>query len=278
MAQRGSERKIARVRQAGVNRSAGQPRPIGFPLAIIFILIFGSLLVFLARESYRNVAEAAPAVGRSDWYMAWGVYTCDSYGEPLPDGAGKTEGIDIMPSNGLIHVHPLQSSVAGNKATFGKFADRVGLVLEDDSFILPDGKIHKNGDTCTVTSKDSSKKDAKKSEKKKATVKLFVWPPQAGNDTKPTVLKSDFANVRFNENGKAYVLALVPDGVTPPLPPNVANLSDPQGLTSGASGSSGTSGVTGASGSSGATGSATPSGGSGAVATTAAPKTSGASG
>jgi len=60
-------------------------------------------------------------------------------------------------------------------------------------------------------------------------VKLFVWPPQASDKTKPEVITDDFGDVRIDEDKGAYALALVPESTDQiDLPGSVSNLADPE--------------------------------------------------
>ena len=54
MDKQGSVKKIQKVQRAGVSRAAGQRRELGFPLAVVAIIVIGTLLTFMAREAYRG--------------------------------------------------------------------------------------------------------------------------------------------------------------------------------------------------------------------------------
>lgn len=221
MAENTSQKKIQRVQRAGVTRTCGQRRPLGFPLAVAAIFILGTTGVFLARESNKNAVQAAPQANKDHWHMAFGVYVCDQFLPNQPDGASDPNGIHTHIEDGLIHVHPFGKASAGKSATFGAFASQINLALTDNSFTTSDGVSHTNGDKCKK--KDDSGADVEVEGK----VKLYVWPPQASDLTPPTVITSDFGAQRFDQDGKAFVLAFVPDGVDPGLPPNIKQVDNP---------------------------------------------------
>jgi len=228
MAESSTQKKIQRVQRAGVTRTRGQRRPLGFPLAIAAILIVGSLLVFFARESTKSAADAEPRANADHWHMAFGIYVCDQFLPNQPDDPNSPtgqprdpNGIHTHVEDGLIHVHPFVKAAAGKNATFQKFADQIALQITDDSFTTSDGTTHKNGDKC-------KKKDDQGNEvESEGKVKMYVWPPQASDLVKPTVITSAFGAQRFDQDGRAYVLAFVPDGVDPGLPPNMDKLANP---------------------------------------------------
>lgn len=204
MAKADSSKKIARVQRAGVSKHPGQRRALAFPLAIGAIIVFGSLLVFLARDARVNFTGAQPRTGGVDaWTSAFNIYDCDSYTNPKWSDASDSKDLGIgTRADGLIHISPTSEEAAGDKARFGLWADRVGLKVTSNSFTTPDKVTRKNGDDCKVKGKS-----------KKGEVKLFVWPPQANKNVDPDVLTgSDITDRRFTGSGEIFVLAFVQQG------------------------------------------------------------------
>lgn len=221
MGKASSSKKIQRVQRAGTTKVAGQRRPMGFPLAVLAVIVIGSVLVWLARDSKAGQAAVAPIIG-DHWHYAYGFYQCDSYPEALqklPDGPTDPLGIHTH-ADGLIHIHPYSSSVTGRNATFGAFATQIGLEVTNSEVVFPaavGGETWKSGSTCTI-----------KGKKEKAVLKAFVWPPQANDKVKPQVLTSDFTRIRFTKDESVLVVALVPEGTDNiPLPPSMEQLKDP---------------------------------------------------
>jgi hypothetical protein len=222
MGKASSAKKIQRVQRAGVSRSPGQRRALGFPALIIGILIVGTVLVAFARDNKANTEAEAPAANVDHWHTAFGVYDCDHYLPNLKDPQNDPTGIHTH-GDGLIHIHPFVAAAAGKNAVFGVFADTVGMTIEGDKVTLPiqdGGQELATGATCKG-------EDGKE---QKATLQMLVWPPQATDDTDPKVVKGDFADIRFTEDGEIFALALLPEGTSPndvPLPPSVEQLKDP---------------------------------------------------
>ena len=217
MATASTSKKIQRVQQSGVTRRTGQRRPVGFPAAVVGIIIVGLVLVWFARDARINVNGEQPRPNRDSWYEAYGTYVC---GEYLANPAAPAEETDITTKgNGLIDVFPTSTETAGANATIDKFFDAVGFEVGTDSFTVGD-KTYSAGDECGEG--DDATTDT--------VVKLFVWPPQASNDTEPLEIRTkDFGSARFEQNNEIYALALVPESTNEiDLPPSVANLANPE--------------------------------------------------
>lgn len=211
-------KKIQRVQRSGVSRRAGQRRAVGFPAAVVAIIVVGVILVLIARDARVNAHGDQPRANRDRWFQAYGLYQCDSYlaNPPVPE----TEADISTLGNGLISIFPLSEETAGDNARLGKFFDALDMKVTDTSVTTADGTELKAGDACGAGKRKTTD----------TAIKLFVWPPQASNRTKPEVITEDFASVRFEQDGAAYALALVPEGTNKiDLPGSVSNLSDPEG-------------------------------------------------
>ena len=224
MGKASSAKKIQRVQRAGVSRVAGQRRNLGFPLAIVGIIIVGTVLVFFARSSKVDAGSAAPVANQDHWHNAIGVYDCDHYLQNIPNPGTDPVGIHTH-ADGLIHIHPFYASAAGKNAKMKVFADTVGMQIADDgsSITLPaamGGQVLKNGSTC----KSSSGK------KENAKLVMLNWPPQATDKVKPTEVSGNWNNFRFVEDKAILAFALIPESMKiedVPLPPSVAALKNP---------------------------------------------------
>lgn len=239
MGKASSAKKIRRVQQAGVSRAPGQRRNLGYPALIVAILVVGVVLTWFARESRQADASVAPVANRDHWHAAYGIDICGVFEGNLSDDGADRLGIHTH-ADGLIHIHPFGDGGAGDNATFGKFANQVGLKLGDGEITLPDGTTYKNGEECKG-------EDGKS--KGKGRVVLYVWPPQANENTEPRTVTSNLADVRFTEDGQIFVLAFVPEDYEPKLPPSVPSLAnpvdeEPTGATGGSGGEGGDSTTT----------------------------------
>jgi hypothetical protein len=213
MGKASSSKKIKRVQQAGVSRTPGQRRNLGFPALIVGIIVVGLVMVFFARSQKIEKVGDAPAVDQDKWYSAYGLDICGVFQDnPVPIGPDET---GITPTtDGLIQIAPFVESAAGKNAQFGLFADQIGLKLSNAELTLADGTTKKNGDPCTG-------EDGKTTE---GQVVMYVWPPQATDATKPEVVTTDLDAQRFREDGQAFVVAFAAKGSEPKLPPSLEAL------------------------------------------------------
>lgn len=221
MGKASASKKIKRVQAAGVSRSAGQRRNLGFPALVVAIVLAGSLLTFFARDFRRGERADAPVFNRDHWHAAFALKVCGEVipNEPAPD---NLDGFHIH-SDKLIHIHPYSKDVSGKNATFGVFARNAGIELGDGKLTLPDGRSYKNGDMC-------EDEDGKESPGRLA---LYVWPPQATDKTQPEVVTENLDKVRFDEEGMAFVLAFDPEDVEQKLPPTIDALQSPDDSDAG---------------------------------------------
>jgi hypothetical protein len=217
MGKASQSKKIKRVQQAGVSRAPGQRRQLGYPLAIAGIVVLGLVLVFFAREARRDTASVAPTT-EDVWFDAFGVDICGQVQPQLVD-TGDGSGPFTILENGLIRVAPSAPEDTGEGATFGRFAQAVGITLGENSFTLPSGTTYTTGQPCPTVEGQPAQN---------GTAALFVWPPQANENSEPRKVTSGIGQVKFTEDGQIMVLAFVADGQQPPLPPTVAALSDPE--------------------------------------------------
>jgi len=219
MGKASSAKKIERVQRAGVTRTAGTRRPLGFPLAIVAIIVLGTIGVALARQSRVTADDLAPRVGDT-WHVAYGTFRCDSY---LPDLTDKLDsnlnGINTY-GDGVITVKPTAKGSAGKGAVFGKFADQVGMVITDKpaKAKLADGTELNTGDKC----KDAKGKDVD------AELVLFVWAPQSTKASDVQIVRTGIRDVRFGEDQQIMALALVPKGTKTIDLPSTTALKNPR--------------------------------------------------
>ena len=236
-----TQKKIERVQRAGVKRSAGQRRPLGFPIAVIGIIVVGTVLILLARDARNAVTLTKPVANEDTWFAPFGIYVCDEY---LPSGqlADVTDDHGGIRANGdgLIRIQPTSKDTGGENAVIGQFFKAVGIAATNEGWVHapvngePDA--HAKGDSCDVDGEGGKEPTMATSPK------LLVFPPQASDKTEPEVLISDFATARFADDGQMFVLALLPDDADPndvPLPPSESALDQPNDTPPGVPGTAG---------------------------------------
>jgi hypothetical protein len=215
MGKSSSAKKVARAARAGGATSKGKKRNLLFPISVAAVLIVGVLIVGLARNTNTSAAQQAPRV-TDHFHAAYGIYVCDKFLDPLTDKTADTLGIHTH-GDGIIHIHPFGSAAAGKNATLITWGKTDGLTFAKDSFTV-NGTTYANGYDCNG---------------QPAHVALYVWN---ADDTAsaPQVITSNVGDFRMSKDRLAIVLAMVPDGVTPPPPPSIPtldNLSDVPGAT-----------------------------------------------
>jgi len=202
MGKASSNKKVARA-----SRAAGRPgakKSYTWPLAIGAVVVVGVLIVAMSRSG--GDSSLAPRL-TDHWHEAYGVYKCDSYLANLPQQVNS--GIHTH-GDGLIHVEPSNSTETGKGANVATFVKGYpGLSISQTELKLPDGQDLKDGGKCGD---------------KTANVKIFYWANLS--DKAPTVVTSATKDMLI-KNNTAIAFAFVPDGVTPPLPPSVSSLSNP---------------------------------------------------
>lgn len=215
MGKSSSAKKVARAARAGGGTTKSKNRNLLFPVSVAAIVVIGVLIVGFARSTNSTSAEVAPKVG-DHFHAAYGIYVCDKFLDPLTDPGGDTLGIHTH-GDGIIHIHPFGGAAAGKNATLTTWGKTDGLSFGKDSFTV-NGTTYANGYDCNG---------------QPAHVALYVWN---ADDTSaaPEVITSDIGGFRLDKDRLAIVLAVVPDGVTPPPPtsiPTLDNLSDVPGAT-----------------------------------------------
>ncbi|HAQ22159.1 MAG: hypothetical protein CL467_04145 [Acidimicrobiaceae bacterium] len=197
MARGDSASKVARAARAGSSGGAGERRKVGFPAALVLVVLLGGLLVFWARTD--REATSAPRVG-DHWHSAYDVYVCDDFRSKIvietdPNGIHSH-------GDGLIHVHPFNKLASGSDATLGEFFSAFGGSIDDESFLLDSGELVLEGADCNG---------------EPGVIKVARFDAD-DLDREPEVVIEDIANIRFLKNREAFTIAMVPEGVEPPRP------------------------------------------------------------
>lgn len=107
----------------------------------------GTPVTFPDRPTIVAADPDAPRVGGEAWEAAYGIWLCDRFAPDLPAPTDSALGI-TTDGDGLIDIAPTDPAAAGPNATFGVFAEAVGLELGEGSFTLPTGETFAEGDDC----------------------------------------------------------------------------------------------------------------------------------
>ncbi|HEY7071980.1 MAG TPA: hypothetical protein VH479_17775 [Acidimicrobiales bacterium] len=231
MGKASSSKKVARAARAGGRRaSGGRQRDLKFPALIGVIVVLGGLLVgFAANDRKSEATDVPPVINVDHWHAAYGVYICGEFQPNVPTFESPV-GIHTH-GDGVIHIHPFSDGGAGENATLGVFLDGAGIDLSDTTLKMNDKTWKEGKDQC---------------DGKDAELVVAQWKDVENPDSKPALIRRDFNDIRFRENGEGYTIAFVPEGTTDiPKPPSAANLAelgaaDSNTATTGAPGDTGT--------------------------------------
>ena len=115
MGKASSTKKVARAARTGGGRTArGTGGSLVWPALIGVVVVLGVILIGISRSEISG-ASTPPRIGKDHWHAAIGFYDCDHF---LPNEAQfeNSEGLHTH-GDGLIHLHPFSSAVAGKNAT-----------------------------------------------------------------------------------------------------------------------------------------------------------------
>jgi hypothetical protein len=138
---------VKKVPRKKVRVSRKRPN-MGYGLFMTGLVALGSFLVVISRED-RTSAEDAPGVAIGEhWHAYLGINICGEWLPNVPPYEAAT-GVHSH-GDGFIHLHPLSSSGAHDRATVGLFMKQAPGDWEfKDDEIKVDGRDRvKNGDKC----------------------------------------------------------------------------------------------------------------------------------
>lgn len=155
-------RAQARARYRKPRRRGGS---FGWNMGIGLVAVVGIALLVWTVAGRRESADAAPRPGNEatgeagdHWHASLDVNVCGQWLNPAPEFHNKVDsevqvGIHSH-GDGLIHIHPFNSSESGDSATLGRFLDYGGWSMSSDSLDLwpsvdRQPQQEKNGDECT---------------------------------------------------------------------------------------------------------------------------------
>ena len=195
MARGESGKKVARAARVGGTSGSGERRPIGYPIALTFVLVLGLLLVVWSRNS--REATSAPRVG-DHWHSAYDIYVCEDWRGKIVNEADPN-GIHTH-GDGLMHIHPFNSEASGKKADFGEFFGSYGGSINDSSLQLDTGEVISEGEDCNG---------------QPTVLKVARFDAQ-DRDREPEIITEEIANIRYLKTLEAFTIAFVPEDVDPP--------------------------------------------------------------
>ncbi len=217
MAKPSSSKKVQRAARAAASKGARERREIAFPLALAVVVILGVALVVFARSS--RTPAAAPRVGNDHWHSAYAIYDCDRF-LPAFTSAADPDGIHSH-QDGVVHIHPWNSSAAGDQADLDVFLEAMGARITDDEISGPGIGVLEAGSDCNgeptviravrFTRIDPEAEGAPRIDDP-ATRLIDIY-------TATDTYTDDFGDVRLLGDLEAFTFARVPAGAEIPPPP-----------------------------------------------------------
>ena len=241
-----------------------------FPVMMVVIAALGLGLVGYARTTAGDQAQGARA--NANWHIAFGIYNCTAYVDPIKALAtAPTNGVTTQ-GDGVIYYDPTDSSVSGGKANLSVYLANYAVVAGSSTLTTSSA----DGSLALDASKD-------KCNNKSAELRTYVWKDATKPGDFSVVNSGNRSDVRItNDNMAIGVFFVDPTSdaaKNPPQPPSVAKLAALNGTATTSSTIAGTAtttvGSVATTGSSATTGAATTtaaaSATTGARATTVAP-------
>ncbi len=205
---------------SGGSRLSRILRP-SFPALVVLIIAAGTALVAFAYTT-RDV-QARPVQNDDHWHSPYALWDCaeGTEGAFLPHFTSTDDGLGIHSHNdAIMHIHPYFEAASGENATLEDFMVAMRAEISDDALTLDDGRVLGEDVTC---------------DGEPAIIQVHRWEFASSADEDPDVHTENLADVRFRNNGEAWVIARAPEGAELPPPESIAWLGqiDPNALRAG---------------------------------------------
>jgi hypothetical protein len=190
--------------------------PVNWYAALVVIVLIGVGSIAFAKYHYNQAAAAVEPTTNTTWHAALAFDICGTMESPLPASPSSTTTGLISSGQGVLQIHPKDSSESGDNATLGKFAQGyTGMTLTNSTVKYPSSSSpeYKNGQKCAVGTPDAGKV---------GTVQARWWiQTTKGNETTLTggVTTKSPADLKF-QNRQVITVAFGPAGQQLPKPPS----------------------------------------------------------
>ena len=210
MANNSTGKWVQRAATTGGGRTYRGQMPVNWYATLTLIVVVGLFLVGLSRYqlSHRTSTSTGPPTTSQTWYAGLGTNVCGTFEANLPASTNTTVTGLVANGNGVITIHPKNSSESGSNATLGKFVSNYkGLELTNTTLKYPGKSTYTNGDVCPKGTPDAGKPGV---------VIVYSWPSFTAKHGAET--PGDPQKLLF-QNGQLITVAFVPANVTIPKPP-----------------------------------------------------------
>ncbi|MFZ9628436.1 MAG: hypothetical protein ACO3C1_03695 [Ilumatobacteraceae bacterium] len=237
-----SAKKVAKLASRGKGKKVRFASGTTFPVVVASVSVVMIALIAYGKVSMPPANSGAPQPG-DEWTMAYEFRVCDDTftleGSPadLTDqqaSAGDREQLSAGQSNsaGFINYHPTTGGDTGRKATLGVFLDVYGVELSSDGLVIPAAQAGGAEDE-VYNLDDPTFFDGTSCEGEDPQLKVRVWDDASTDDFQDNI--TAFRDLRFTDNGMAFVIAIVPEGKDIPKPDTWTRLSEFGVIGSGSS-------------------------------------------
>lgn len=224
--------KRAASGHGGENRLLQLLRP-SFGLLVVVLIIAGTAFVAVA-YTQRDV-KARPVQNEDHWHSPYGVWDCAAgdAGDFMPPFQSDDDPLGIHShGDGIIHVHPFFERSSGRGAVLGHFLDSMNVSVSVGSIVLDDGTPLVSGVTCDPPGGLPEKCETMSEEERGADrdcdnvaiIQVRRWEFATSSDEAPEVFTEGFDQLRFLNNGEAWVIARAPRYADVPPPPSIPYL------------------------------------------------------
>ena len=210
MANNSTGKWVQRAATTGGGRTYRGQMPVNFYAALAVIIIVGLALVGLSRYqlSHKSTNASGPPTTQQTWYAGLAVDVCGTTQPNLPASTNGSKTGLTANGNGVVTIHPKNSSETGANATLGRFvANYKGLQLTNSLLQYPGKQVYNNGDVCPKGTPDAGKPGV---------VIVYSWPNFTSK--KGSQPAGDPQKLLF-QNGQLITMAFVPAGTSVPKPP-----------------------------------------------------------
>jgi hypothetical protein len=226
-----SARKVAKLASRGKGKKVRFSSGTTFPAIVVATVLAMVALVAYAKISLPSEETGAPQPGDA-WSIAYGIKVCDEW---LPNLTGSAPELDEDAStgdlaavvngtdrDGIIHYHPQVGGNTGGRAKLGVFLDIYDIKLTDTKLSLPESQMPEEPRSWDINDDDVFKGTSCEGED--AVIKVRVWNDYTTGEFFDNV--TDFRNLRFNNNGMVFAIAVVPRDADIAKPDSAAKLSE----------------------------------------------------
>lgn len=202
-----------------------------FPVIVVATVVAMVALVAYAKISLPSEETGPPQPGDA-WSIAYGIKVCDEWLPNLTGSAAELEQdastgdlaavVNGTDRDGIIHYHPQVGGNTGRRAKLGVFLDVYDIELTNTKLSLPESQMPEEPRSWDIDDDDVFKGTSCEGED--AVLKVRVWNDYTSGEFFDNV--TDFRNLRFNNNGMVFAIAVVPRDADIAKPDSAATLSE----------------------------------------------------